>query len=105
LNKDELDDDRDEAPEITQADLERARHFINMKEVSREEWAAAVRAQLGKYRVNIMLDKPIVEYFKALAGDRGYQTLINETLRRVMESEKLEADLRRVIREELAALR
>ena len=31
-----------------------------------------------------------------------YQTLINDTLRRVIESGHLEADLRRVIREELA---
>jgi uncharacterized protein (DUF4415 family) len=97
--------DLDDAPPFTLEDFERAEFRVGGKPASREEWAAAVRAQLGKYRVNIMLDKPIVEYFKALAGDRGYQTLINETLRRVMESEKLEADLRRVIREELAALR
>jgi hypothetical protein len=45
-----------------------------------------------------MLDAPIVEYFKALAGGRGYQTLINDTLHRVIESRHLEADLRRVIR-------
>ena len=32
---------------------------------------------------------------------RGYQTLINDTLRRVIESGHIEADLRRVIREEL----
>ena len=48
-----------------------------------------------------MLDAPIVEHFKALAGDRGYQTLINDTLRRVIEAGHIEADLRRVIREEL----
>ena len=48
-----------------------------------------------------MLDAPIVEHFKALAGDRGYQTLINGTLRRVIATGHLEADLRRVIREEL----
>ena len=38
-----------------------------------------------------------------MAGSRGYQTLINDALRRVIESEHLEADLRRIIREELAA--
>jgi uncharacterized protein (DUF4415 family) len=52
--------------------------------------------------INIMLDAPIVEHFKALAGKRGYQTIINDTLRRVIETGHLEADLRRVIREELA---
>jgi hypothetical protein len=50
-----------------------------------------------------MLDVPIVEHFKALAGERGYPTLINETLRRLIESEHLEADLRRIIREEIRA--
>jgi hypothetical protein len=50
-----------------------------------------------------MLDAPIVDHFKALAGERGYQTLINDTLRRVIEAGHLEADLRRVIREELHA--
>ncbi|NBC49765.1 MAG: hypothetical protein GVY22_17675 [Gammaproteobacteria bacterium] len=50
-----------------------------------------------------MLDRPIVEHFKALAGERGYQTLINDTLRRMIESEHLEADLRRIIREEIRA--
>jgi hypothetical protein len=48
-----------------------------------------------------MLDLPIVEHFKVLAGERGYQTLINETLRRAVEGENTEADLRRILREEL----
>jgi len=71
------------------------------REVSRAEWQAAVRQRVGKLRINIMLDAPIVEHFKALAGERGYQTIINDTLRRVIESGHLEADLRQVIREEL----
>jgi hypothetical protein len=50
-----------------------------------------------------MLDAPIVEHFKALAGERGYQTLINDTLRRAVAGESLEADLRAIIREELHA--
>jgi hypothetical protein len=62
-----------------------------------------VRARVSKQRINIMLDRPIVEHFKALAGERGYQTLINDTLRRMIESEHLEADLRRIIREEIRA--
>jgi hypothetical protein len=37
-----------------------------------------------------------------VAGERGYQTIINDTLRRVIETGILEADLRRIIREELA---
>jgi hypothetical protein len=36
-----------------------------------------------------------------MAGERGYQTLINETLRRAREREELEDALWRVIREDL----
>jgi hypothetical protein len=43
-----------------------------------------------------------VEYFKAQAGGRGYQTLINETLKESMRHNQLETMLRRVIREELS---
>ena len=96
-----MPDISDDAPKLTQADFDRARLRVGRKEVSRAEWQAAVRARVAKLRINIMLDAPIVEHFKALAGDRGYQTLINDTLRRVIETGHLEADLRRVIREEL----
>jgi uncharacterized protein (DUF4415 family) len=92
----------DDAPKLTQADFERARLRVAGKEASRAEWQAAVRSRVGKLRINIMLDAPIVEHFKALAGERGYQTIINDTLRRVIETGHLEADLRRVIREEMA---
>jgi uncharacterized protein (DUF4415 family) len=91
----------DDAPRLTPADFERARYRVGLKEVSRADWQTAVRARVGKRRINIMLDAPIVEHFKTLAGKRGYQTLINDTLRRVIETGRLEADLRRVIREEL----
>lgn len=91
----------DDAPKLTQANFDQARFRLDQKEVSRAEWQLAVRARVAKLRINIMLDAPIVEHFKALAGDRGYQTLINDTLRRVIESGHIEADLRRVIREEL----
>ena len=37
----------------------------------------------------------------AQAGERGYQTLINDALRQFMERNNLEDALRRVIREEL----
>jgi uncharacterized protein (DUF4415 family) len=92
----------DNAPKLTQAAFDDARFRVGGKNASRAQWQAAVRARIGKQRVNIMLDAPIVEHFKALAGDRGYQTLINDTLRRVIEAGHIEADLRRVIREELA---
>lgn len=92
----------DEAPKLEQADFDRAKLRVTGRDVSRAEWQTAVRARVGKQRINIMLDAPIVEHFKALAGNRGYQTLINDSLRRVIETGHLEADLRRVIREELS---
>lgn len=54
----------------------------------------------GKKRLTMYLDAAVVEFFKARAGARGYQTLINEALRQAIERESLEDTLRRVIREE-----
>jgi uncharacterized protein (DUF4415 family) len=82
-------DDRDEYPKVTQADLNRATFRVALKPAPR------------KRRVTILLDTGLVEYFKAKAGERGYQTLINDTLRRAVERDDLEERLRRVIREEL----
>ncbi len=83
-------DDPDDYPVITQADLDRATFRVGGKPAPR------------KQRVTIMLDTGLVEYFKAQAGERGYQTLINDALRRVVEQDALEDTLRRIIREELA---
>ena len=71
------------------------------RDVSRADWQAAVRARVGKQRISIMLDTPIVEHYRAVAGERGYQTLINDTLRRAVEGEHFVAEMRSVIREEL----
>ncbi|MCL2830518.1 MAG: BrnA antitoxin family protein [Betaproteobacteria bacterium] len=96
--------DCDDAPELTQADFDRARYRIGGKDVTRVQWQEAVRAQVKKQRVTIMLDTPIIEHFKTLAGNRGYQTLINETLRRIVEDDSLVLpELRRIIREEVRA--
>ena len=54
-----------------------------------------------KQRVNILLDVAVVEHFKAKAGDRGYQTLINEALKQAIQAETLEGIVRKTIREEL----
>jgi uncharacterized protein (DUF4415 family) len=59
----------------------------------------------GKVKITIRLDENIVDHFMAKAdesgGSVGYQTLINEALRRSLEAPALEAMVRRVIREEL----
>ena len=57
----------------------------------------------GKKRLTMYLDAAVVEFFKTRAGERGYQTLINEALKHAMERESLEDALRRVLREERAA--
>lgn len=95
----------DDAPQLTAADFARARHRINGLNVSRAEWADAVKKQLGKQRVTIMLDTAVLEFFKAKAGKRGYQTMINQSLRRFMQGEILEDSLRRVLREELHSVK
>ena len=81
--------DPDDYGEITQADLDRATYRV------------ARKPQPRKQRITILLDAQLVDYFKAQAGERGYQTLINETLRKAVEQEDLETRLRRVIREEM----
>jgi uncharacterized protein (DUF4415 family) len=76
---------------------------VGLKDVGRAEFAAAVRERLGKQRVSIMLDGEVLAFFRAKAGERGYQTLINQALHDAMTGERLEATLRRVIREEMHA--
>ncbi len=88
-----ISEDFDEYPEITQADMKRARFRVNLQEVPR------------KQRVNIMLDTGIISFFKAKAGERGYQTLINEALKESIHREELEKTLRRILKEELARAR
>ena len=80
----------DDAP-ITQADINSCRLVLRKR--------GATGAVLpGKRWINIFLDSATLEYFKAKAGGRGYQTLINETLK---QAENLEAVVRKTIREEM----
>lgn len=57
----------------------------------------------GKTRITINLDDAVLQAYKARAGGRGYQTLINETLRRALAADAMKEALREVIREELHA--
>lgn len=84
--------DTSDIPQVTEDQIAKAKLRLGGKEVSR-----------GKIRVNIFLDAEVVAYFKAKAGGRGYQTLINEALKTNIRNTDLEATLRRVIREELHA--
>ena len=55
----------------------------------------------NKQRVNIYLDSEIIEHFKTLAGDRGYQTLINDALKQSLQAQSIEATIKKTIREEM----
>ena len=85
------DIDTSDIPEVTVEQMAQAKLRVGGQSVSR-----------GKIRVNMYLDAAVVEYFKARAGGRGYQTLINETLKESMRRHQLETLLRRVIRVELS---
>lgn len=79
-------EDLDEIPERTEEDFARAKPHIGGKPVTWEE-ARAEAAKLGrpksanpKEHVNLRLDADVVAYYRASGA--GWQTRINETLRR-----------------------
>lgn len=74
--------DCDEYPEITESELARASFRIGELTVSREEWLSSVKSH--KKRIHIMLDDSTIAWFKAQAGARGYQRLINDALKNII---------------------
>jgi len=61
-----------------------------------------------KVRITIRLDRDIIDWFRSKVEEQGggsYQTMLNDALRKHMESQDqpLEEILRRVVREELLA--
>jgi uncharacterized protein (DUF4415 family) len=70
----------------------------------------AVVSTRGKTRITIYLDDAIIERFKALSAQtgKGYQTLINEALASYSAENPrpiTAAQVRKIVREELAAKR
>lgn len=64
----------------------------------------------GKTRITIRLDDDVLAWYKARVHESGggnYQTLINQSLRSIVESasEPLESVVRRIVRDELAHAR
>jgi uncharacterized protein (DUF4415 family) len=62
----------------------------------------------GKTRTTIRLDNDVIEHFQAMvdrAGGGNYQTLINDALREYIRGARLEAVVRRAVREEIGAIR
>ena len=79
----------DDAPVWTDDDFSNAVHRIGLKPVGK------------KLKINLTLDPDVVEWYKARAGGRGYQTLMNAALREGMRGFEITEILRQVIREEL----
>lgn len=90
LYSSKISDEKDEYPEVTQEDINRAVFRVGLKPTT-----------YGKQKVTIQLDTVLVAYFKAIGGESEYDKLINDTLRRALEYDNLEDTIRRVIREEL----
>lgn len=82
----------DDAP-LTQGDIDTGKLVLRKR--------VAGRVILPKKRVTLYLDESIIDRFKRMAGTRGYQTLINETLKSSVHQADLADTLRQVIREEL----
>ncbi|MBM4036249.1 MAG: BrnA antitoxin family protein [Planctomycetes bacterium] len=77
---------------------------------SKARRGAVLRSGGNKVRITIRLDRKVVDWFRRQvekAGGGNYQTLINDALRASMAArvEPLEETLRRVVREELHAVR
>lgn len=83
----------DDSPELTAAQAKKLRPLAEV----------LPEFSTGKTRITINLDDAVLQAYKARAGGRGYQTLINETLRRGLQADAVKEALREVIREELHA--
>jgi uncharacterized protein (DUF4415 family) len=84
-------DDLDEVPPLTDAFFANAVHRVGLHPVGK------------KLKINITLDPDIVAWYKARAGGRGYQTLMNAALRESMRGQQIADVVRETIREELRA--
>jgi uncharacterized protein (DUF4415 family) len=77
---------------------------------SKARRGAVIPPSGNKVRITIRLDKDIVEWFKSRVEESGggnYQTLLNNALHEYITNrdESIEKVLRRVVREELHAVR
>ena len=62
----------------------------------------------GKTRITIRLDNDVIEHFQATvdrAGGGNYQTLINDALREYIRGARLEAVVRKAVRDEVKTAR
>ena len=83
----------DDSPRIKQSDIDSGKLILRQRKLG--------KLVANKQRINIYLDQAIIDYFKEKAGERGYQTLINDSLREAMHRSSIEATIRQTIKEEL----
>ncbi|MHB1267934.1 MAG: BrnA antitoxin family protein [Acidithiobacillus ferriphilus] len=95
--------DEDDAPTLTGKELDhpQGRWQRGGETLEPEQGKAAFRTALKKKQVNMLIDADVLEYYRHKAGGRGYQTLINRTLRESMEHDGLLDAMRQMLREEL----
>jgi uncharacterized protein (DUF4415 family) len=77
---------------------------------SKGKRGAVIPVPKGKTRITIRIDDDILEWFRGeveAAGGGNYQSLINQALREYItrQQQPLEEILRRVVREELTAVK
>jgi uncharacterized protein (DUF4415 family) len=82
----------------------------NEYDFSNAKRGSVVKIPEGKTRITIRIDSDTLNWFREQVHKRGggnYQTLLNEALREYVGSKKtdIEKTLRKVIREELKALK
>jgi len=87
----------DEDTPITQDDIDSGKLILRKR--------VEGRVMQPKKRVTLYLDASLIDHFKEMAGERGYQTLINETLKSSLQQVDMESAIRKVIREELKSQR
>lgn len=84
----------DDAGEFTLDRLRQSRLRIGLKDVSREEWQAAVREQAGSsVHLDIELEPDVFAWLKSQAGGQDCRKLINATLRKAMENQARQVEL------------
>ena len=99
--------DPDDAPELSAADFDRADATWSIggqpvnAELGKAVFGRALRKSANKQKISIALDADVLSWYKDQAGGRGYQTLINSTLRTAMQQQDVAETLRQVLREEL----
>lgn len=82
----------------TNKDFDYQEHYANAKpdpeKLVSSQQARAQRRNMTKQRITIRLDQDILEQFKHMANEEGYQTLINQALRQWLQAQSVKELLR-----------